>query len=574
MSEYVWEVAPRDEAAERRLCAALRVSPVLAGVLAARGITEPDEARRFLHPSLDDTHDPHLLPAAQPAVERLSAALEAGEPILVHGDYDADGLTAAALFLRLLRKLGGRVACHIPSRLTDGFGVQAATVRRAAQEGVRLVLTADCGSTDSEALAEARRLGLDVIVTDHHEPGNGGGTDDALIVNPRLPGSAYPNRDLSGAGVAFKVGEALVARLSLPVESYRKAYIDLACVGTIADVCPLLGENRALVKEGLAALADTRKVGLRALMDCCDMENSASVRNVAFRLGPRLNAAGRLGDADEALELLLTSDREAAYRIARHLERLNRERQGLQNDVFEEACRRVHAEVDVEQEKVIVLAGADWHIGIIGIVASKLVDAFRRPTVLLTKTDHGYQGSARSVPGFHIASALARCQPHLIRSGGHAGAAGLLTREQDIPGLRARLQEIAEAELPPEALCPRLVVDREVRPEDLSAELAAEFELLAPFGEGNPEPVLCARGLTLVDSRTVGGEGRHLKLRLAGAGRVSEAIGFGMSHLDEGLEEAGVVDVCFTPTVDTFGGETSLQLRLHDIRPAQGAVVS
>lgn len=564
-------MAPRDSATERRLCAALGISPVLAGVLAARGVLEEDAARSFLHPSLDDTHDPHLLPAAGEATERLAAALKDDEPILVHGDYDADGLTAAALLLRLLRRLGGNVRCHIPSRLTDGFGLRPETVRQAAADGIGVVLTADCGSSDSEALAQARELGLDVIVTDHHEPGDDDDPAGALIVNPRLPESAYPNRQLSGVGVAFKLGEALVDRLRMPVDSYRRAYVDLACVGTIADVCPLVGENRALVKAGLTALPDTHKVGLRALMDACQMGKSASARSVAFRLGPRLNAAGRLGDAGEALELLVTSDAQAARRIARRLERLNRERQELQARIFREARQRVQEEVDVERERVIVLAAPDWHVGVIGIVASKLVDAFGRPTVLLTKTPRGYQGSARSVPGFHIAGALEGCGMHLTRSGGHAGAAGLLTEEGQIAGLRARLNEIAEAELTPETLHPRLSVDREVRPEELTPELVGELELMAPFGEGNREPVLCARGLDLIDSRVVGSDDQHLKLRLAADGRVLPAIGFGMGDLAEGVEAAGVVDACFYPALDSFAGECSLELRLHDIRPAQAA---
>lgn len=566
-----WEVAARDQAAERRLCAALGISPVLAGVLAARAIVEEAAARRFLHPSLGDTHDPHLLPGAERAVQRLATALDADETILVHGDYDADGLTAAALFYRLLRKLGGEVRTYIPSRLRDGFGLRTATVRGAAAEGVGLLLTSDCGSSDVEALAEARRLGLDVIVTDHHQLGPDSVNDEALIVNPRHPDSAYPNKHLSGVGVAYKLGEALVEHLGMPVESYRKAYLDLACVGTITDVCPLVGENRALVKAGLTALSATHKVGLRALMDACRMRGAASVRSVAFGLGPRLNAAGRLGDASEALELLVTSDAQVARRIAGKLERLNRERQELQTRAFEEACQRLEAEVDVAGEKVIVLADPDWHVGVIGIVAAKLVEAFQRPTVLLTKTPPGYQGSARSVPGFDIAAALERCGEHVIRSGGHAAAAGLLTQESDIPGLRARLNEIAEGEMPAEALRPRLAVDREVHPEELSTELAAEFELLAPFGEGNPEPVLCGRGLNLIDTRVVGGDGQHLRLRLAGGRRVFGAIGFGMSHLEQELEAAGVVDVCFTPALNDFGAEPSLELRLHDVRPAQSA---
>ncbi len=568
MIASVWEVPPRDPAAERHLAAALGVSPLVAAVLRRRGLAEPEAARAFLHPSLAQTHDCRRLRDIDRAVERLMRALQAAEPILIHGDYDADGVTAAALLYRLLSKLGARVSAFIPHRLEDGFGVQPETVRRAAEHGVQLILTADCGSSAAEAAETARHLGLDFIVTDHHEPPEVL-PKDAIVVNPRRADCDYPYKDLSGVGVAFKLGEALVLRVGWPVESYRSAFVDLACVGTVADVCPLLDENRALVRAGLEALPNTKKLGLKSLARACDLGLKASALDVAFRIGPRLNAAGRMGDATAAFELLVTNDEQEALHIARRLESLNRERRGHQDRIFREACQRVYRDVDLAAEKVIVLHSPDWHLGVLGIVAQKLVESFRRPAILFGDTVRGVQGSARSVSGFNILQALEECAELLLQCGGHAQAAGLTVDADRLPALRQRLNEVADRDLPAQALRPKIEVDAEVGPDELSLDAVAELRVLAPFGEGNQPPVFCLRGLTVDEMRTVGGNAQHLKLWLARDGRPLPAVGFNMAGRARHLERAKTVDVCGTPMIDEFNSRRSVQLKLADVRLAQ-----
>jgi single-stranded DNA-specific DHH superfamily exonuclease len=481
MTQAIWEIAPRNAAAEAHLTSELQISPVVAGVLVSRGITTPSEARSFLWPTLEDAHDPMLLPQMEEAVARLDRAVQAGETILVHGDYDVDGVTATALLRRTLERLGGDVDWYIPSRLHEEFGVSPQTVRKAVRAGVGLIVTVDCGSACHEAAEEASRLGIDLVVTDHHQI-DGALPDCVAVVNPRRSDSAYPNKELSGVGVAFKLGAALVKRRGLPLDSYRRGFLDLVSVGTIGDVCPLVGENRALVRLGLERLEVTRKPGLRALMQLC------SIR------------------------------------------------------------------------------GRPWHIGVVGPVASKLVELFNRPVVLLTVQHDIARGSARSIPGFDIAAALGQCRNEVMRAGGHSLAAGVSLSSDKIDALRARLNELAGESLTDGDLEARLHIDRAVTLDEVTMELAEELELLAPFGHDNPEPCLLAERLSLHDCRCVGSDGQHLKLLLGDARCMFEAIGFGLASKAEDITRSGIVDACFVPVIDEWGGARSLQLRLHDVR--------
>ncbi len=565
MTQATWEIAPRNAAAEEELTAELDISPVLASVLVSRGVTTPSAARSFLWPSLDDIHDPLLLPQMDEAVARLDRALQAGEVILVHGDYDVDGVTATALLLRLLSRLGADVRYYIPNRLTEDFGLSARTVRKAVDQGVTLVLTVDCGTASHAAAEEAARHGIDLVVTDHHDI-DGALPECLAVVNPRRDDSTYPNADLAGVGVAFKLGAALVKRRGLPLDSYRRAYLDLVSLGTIGDVCPLVGENRALVKLGLERLEITRKPGLRTLMGLCSMDGRASSHAVAYRLGPRLNAPGRVTHAAEALELLLLRDETAAKRAALRLDSLNRERQKTQERVFTDARTRVTQECDLESDRVIVLASHEWSIGVVGPVASKLVELFCRPVVLLSIQDSIARGSARSIAGFDIGAALSRCRDEVLRAGGHSLAAGLTLHPEKVDDLRARLNELAQDALTADDLQGKLLIDRRVTLDEVTIELAEEIELLEPFGQGNPPPHLLAEGLTVHECRCVGSGNQHLKLLVGDAKRVFDAIGFSMGGKANTVVRAGVVDICFAPMINEWGGTRSLQLQLHDIR--------
>ena len=565
MTQAIWETTPPDPAAEEELTSALDISAVLAGVLVGRGLKTPSEARAFLWPSADDIHDPLLLPQMDEAITRLDQALHAGEIILVHGDYDADGITGAALLLRLLAKLGADVRYHIPSRLTEDFGLAPETLHKAADQGVSLVLTVDCGSSSHEAAREATQLGIDLIVTDHHDI-EGALPECLAVVNPRRDDSEYPNDAISGVGVAFKLGSALVKRRGLPIDSYRRAYLDLVSVGTVTDVCPLVGENRVLVKLGLERLEVTRKPGLRELMRLCRMDGRASSRDVAFRLGPRLNAAGRISHADEALELLLVRDQPTALRAAHRLDSLNRQRQKEQERVVSDATARAREDCDLESDRVIVLASEDWHIGVIGPVASKLVEMFHRPVVLLAIQDDIARGSARSINGFDIGEALTQCRDEVMRAGGHSLAAGVTLCPTKIDDLRARLNEMAGGELSQDDLQAKLSIDRRVTLDEVTDELADDLELLAPFGQGNPQPQLLAERLSLHDCRRVGAGGAHLKLLVGDADSPHDAIGFGMGQMADEVTRSGVVDACFTPEINEWSGGRSLQLHLHAVR--------
>lgn len=559
-----WIIRPRDADAERRLVRGLSVHPVVAAVLVGRGLQTPSAAQSFLTPSLDDLHDPFALPDMAPAVDRIVQALEGGEPILVHGDYDADGVTSTALLVRFLAKLGADVRYFLPHRFEDSYGLSARAVRASADEA-SLIIALDCGVKDHEAVACACAQDQDVIVVDHHEPGDE--LPEALVIDPKRGDSEYPERDLAAVGLAFKLASALCARLELSQRSLQRAFLDLVAIGTIADVSPLVGENRVLTHFGLQLLPQTRKVGLQVLLELCDLTERVGARDVAYRIAPRLNAVGRMADATDALELLLTDDEHEARRSALHLDALNRQRQEEQASTFREALAMIEAEVDCARDRMVVLARPGWHRGVVGIVASKVLEATGLPTLLLAVEGEHARGSARSIPAFNIARALSHCDDLLDRHGGHSLAAGCELSIDRVDELRARLNELACELIADADLSPQLPVDAEVTPSELDAELALALRALEPCGEANPEPCLAVRDLRVRGARTVGAAGAHLKLSLEGGGRGFDAIGFGMG---ERLGEVPVntrLDLAFTPAIDDYTGLPRLQLQLADIRP-------
>jgi single-stranded-DNA-specific exonuclease len=534
------------------------VSEVTAAVLARRGLADPDAAGRFLAAELPG-HDPLLLGDMAVASERIRKALEEGKRICVHGDYDVDGICATALATPVLRELGADVAWHLPSRFEEGYGVSTDTLSRLADDGVGLVLTVDCGITAVDEVAEARERGLEVVVTDHHRPGDT--LPDCPVVATRP--SSYPFPELCGTGVAHKLGEALLGA-DHPVV---RRNLDLVALATIADVVPLQDENRALAAAGLRTLAATPRPGLQALMRSSRVDPAAvDAGAVAFRLAPRINAAGRLGRPDVALELVLTEDGDEARRLAEQLEELNRDRQAVEERILREAVAAVEAMPEPRRRRrAYVLWREDWHEGVIGIVASRLVERFRRPIVLITRSSEGWKGSGRSISQFDLHGALAACAEHLERFGGHRAAAGLAIDESRIDAFAEAFAAHADACLAPDDLVEVVRVDAVVSARDLTLELAEELGRLAPFGLGNPEVTLLVPATQAVTPATVG-DGKHLRFRVRQRGRdAGSAIAFGQgSHLDR-LRAAGLFDVAFRLQENHWNGTVAPQLVVRRI---------
>ena len=554
MHEGIWTLADCSPDAQAGLVRELGISELTAAVLVRRGYSDPAVARRFLDGE-QPPHDPFLLGDMEAACAQIRAAVEEGRRICVHGDYDVDGIAATTLAVLLLRELGAEVAWHLPSRFDEGYGVRSETLARLADDGCGLVLTVDCGITAVAEVAEARERGLDVVVTDHHRPGQT--LPDCPIVATRP--SAYPFPELCGTGVVFKLGQALFG-----VESeVPRRHLDLVALATIADVVPLVDENRSLAIAGLRALARTAKPGLRALMQSAGVDPATvDAGAVGFRLAPRLNAAGRLGHPREALELLLTEDEAEARRLADSLEELNRERQAVEDRILRSAVRQIEEWPENKRRRHgYALADADWHEGVIGIVASRLVERYHRPVVLIAGTDGDWKGSGRSIPTFDLHGGLGACSGLLGRWGGHRAAAGLSIAEENVDAFAAAFAEHAATVLADEDLEPVTSIDAVVaRKADLSLDLCAELRRLAPFGLGNAAPVLLAPGCGLAELATVG-DGKHLRFRVRRGGRdAGSAIAFGQGSRLEVLRPDVLYDVAFRLEENHWNGTVAPQL--------------
>jgi single-stranded-DNA-specific exonuclease len=554
MQEGTWTLRPCPHGVQAELARSLGIGELTAGILVRRGYTDPAEARAFLDGELPP-HDPFLLGDMRVAVERIRAAAADGRRICVHGDYDVDGISATALAVLLLRELGADVDWHLPSRFEEGYGVSATTLERLADEGCGLVLTVDCGITAVQEVADAKARGLEVIVTDHHRPGDT--LPDCPIVATRP--SDYPFPELCGTGVVYKLGQALFG-----VDSeIPKRHLDLVALATIADVVPLLDENRSLAIAGLRALARTQKPGLQALMRSAGVDPATvDAGACGFRLGPRINAAGRLGHPRAALELLLTDDRDEARRLADRLEDLNRERQAVEGRIFREAVAQVESWPQERRERrAYVVAGEDWHEGVIGIVASRLVERYNRPVVLIAGAEGHWKGSGRSIGAFDLHGGLAACAHLLERWGGHRAAAGLSIQADNVEEFAAAFAAHAAGLLVEEDLRPVTAVDGVVsRGTKLTLDLCAELARLAPFGLGNPEILLLAPGCELGDLGTVG-EGKHLRFRVRRDGTdAGAAIQFGAGGWLDSYRTGGRVDVAFRLAENRWNGTVSPQL--------------
>jgi single-stranded-DNA-specific exonuclease len=581
-----WHLLPHDPDAVCRLAAALNVPPVVAHLLHNRGLGDPDQARRFLDPPLTGLHPPERLPGATEAAERLLAAARAGRAICVYGDYDVDGITGTALLLQALRLAGAaKVDFYVPHRLEEGYGLNAQALRQIAHGGASLVITVDCGIASVAEAEEARRLGLELIITDHHEPKEQLPAADVLV-HPRLPDGSYPFDKLSGAAVAFKVAWALCQRAcgsDRVTPRFRDYLLDglaLAALGIVADVVPLHDENRILVRHGLARLRRIESPGIRALAQSAGLaaDGERKAADIGFRLAPRLNAAGRLGCARLVVELLTTASAEKAADLARYLEEQNQKRQTMERAILRQARELVAAGPD--GAPALVLAHPEWHAGVIGIVAGRLAEAYGRPVLLIALRRDGAedapligQGSGRSVPGFPLHEALRACQEHLLTHGGHAAAAGFRVQPDRIDAFRERFCAEAARYFPSGPPAPRLVLDAEVPLAALTMGLLRDLDRLEPYGAANARPLFLAGDLEILGApRRLGGGERHLSFRVRQGQSSMRCIAFGMGErLDELMSGGGRCCLAFTPRLNEWQGYRSVELEVIDLQPGPRA---
>jgi single-stranded-DNA-specific exonuclease len=568
MIPRLWQSHSCDDAQADALSRELGIAPVTARLLCIRGLSSPDAARRFLSPSLDDLLDPFALTDMPVAVDRILRAVANRERIAIHGDYDVDGVTSTVILRRALELLGADVIHFIPERLRDGYGLQPASLDRLAAEGVGLVISVDCGIRGVEAALHARTLGLELIITDHHEPDEE--LPDALaVINPKRHDCPYPDKNLAGVGVALKLVQALCDRTGHT--AWLPAFVKVAAIGTLADVVPLTGENRVIAKLGLGMLSKgPHKVGLRSLLDVCGLTGKdIDSYHIGFVLAPRVNAAGRMSTPDIAARLLLAADEtmaDEARQLADQLNTENLRRQQEEADIVAQARKAVDTDLDVGSRSVIVVAGEGWHRGVIGIVASKLVDAFHRPAIVISTDGDLAHGSCRSIPSFNMLAALESCGELMVKFGGHKQAAGLTIESARVRELRARVNEYADERLHPDDLRPRIWIDGALGFRSISEQVAAEMTTLAPFGAGNPKPVFSARGVEVVDGpRRL--KDRHLKMAFRQDGRVLRGIAWRAIERETFVtEHRSAIDLAFSLEQDTWNGERYLQISVADFK--------
>lgn len=548
-----------DEKPDALLAAGLPV--MLSRVLWARGVHTEAEAEAFLHPALSSLHDPWALHDMAPAVSRIQTAIERQERITVFGDYDVDGVCATALLVEAFRAHGANVGWYIPSRHREGYGLSEDAVRAIARDS-SLLITVDCGITSTHEAEVAGQIGLDLIITDHHEPPQR--LPAALaVVNPML--GAYPFRRLCGAGVAFKLVQALFGLEKVLPQ------LELAALATVADLVPLLSENRVLVHAGLACMQATKRVGLRALFAVSGLEGKViTAGHLGFQIGPRINAGGRLDDAARGVELLLTKDVDKAARIARTLDEENTKRQRMEEEILSQADQWVKGNMDFLSQRVIVVVGQEWNTGVVGLAASKLVEKYAWPAVVLSERDGICTGSARSIPGVNLYAALARCEDLFIRFGGHAQAAGMTLAAEKVPEFRRRLDEAVGSLAEKDAFIPTAAYDLDIMLDEVTPALVEQMERLAPNGFGNPSPVFRLSGAHVLEARCVGYEGKHLKLRLEQRGAALDGIAFSQGALRAELPES--VDALFSPSINEYMGKRSVQCEVARILPYAPAV--
>ena len=573
---WEWQIAPEiDGALVRELQHKLDLTPFAVNLICNRGITSADQIRRFLNPSLDDLCDPFLMLNMDTATTRVIHALQHREKMMVYGDYDVDGITAVSLLYLVLSQLGGDIEYYIPNRLTAGYGVHEEGILEAQKKGVGLMISVDCGITAVPEVKFAKDLGIDFIITDHHEAKEEIPAAVAIL-NPKQVGDTYPSKELSGVGVAYKLAQALYERIGQPTGSLEE-HLDLVALGTAADIVPLVGENRIFAHFGMRQIGVTRKPGLQALSHIAGLmeaDRDISPGQVIFGLAPRLNAAGRLGDSMRAVQLLTTRDESLARSIAKELDEENKRRKEFDEVTLREALLKVEDEVDLENDRVIVLSSEEWHQGVIGIVASRLVETYHLPTIMISVNKDDGKGSARSIPNFHLTEALTMCSEHLTAFGGHKYAAGLSIKADAIDAFKVRMREVARELLEPDDLIRKLFVDAVVDLQLVDNEFLDHLERLAPFGPQNTRPILVSRGLKIAShAQKVGPKGNHLRMRVKQGSTVIDSIGFGFGDLAPQLNQPNVAfDLAYVPEYNFWQGKRKIQLRVRDVHVYESGI--
>lgn len=586
MAQKRWLVFPHDAARVRDLEKTLGVSPVVAQLLIRRGITEPENAKQFLDPRLSELREPTALPGIDRAVEIIHQALADKRRIVVYGDYDADGMTATAILVRCLSLLGNECSYYVPSRLDDGYGLNREAIAQLKDRGAELLITVDCGINSLDCARYAKELGLGLIITDHHLGGPEVPAADA-VVHPALPGTAYPFHDLCGAAVAFKLAWALCQRASgttrvLPAHrDFLLQALGLAALGTVCDVVPLIDENRIIVRHGLKHLVSHGCLGLLELMRIAGLvgRQKLTSEDLAFAIGPRLNAAGRLGQAQLGVELLTSEHKSRVAALAEYLQQLNQSRDSLDRSAYLGAMQQIKERFNADHDPAFVLADRDWHAGVIGIVAGRIAEKFHRPTIMISLDSLQAKpavGSGRSACGVHLHQALEHCRDHLISFGGHAAAAGFKIADDQIDAFRDRFCDYIEQHSHPDERVAELQIDVEALFGQLTLDTLRELDQLAPFGQGNSRPLLCATDVRLSEApRRIGNGERHLSLRLVQRGVRLRGVAFGKADwADELRDLSRPLDVAFHPVINEFNGRRSVELQLLDWRPSAVAATS
>ena len=562
-----WEILSPNPVRIKQIANKYNLNSLVAKILVARGITEPKSIENLLNPRLSDVYDPYILKDMDIAAERIAYALKNREKIIIYGDYDVDGVTATALLIRFFKFAGHNADYYIPHRVNEGYGLSKEAIERFGDKKYSLMVTVDNGISSLSEVDYAHSLGIDVIVTDHHVAGDEIPSSLA-VVNPTRKDCPYPFEGLSGVGVAFKLAQAVARKIELDTEeaeSFLMKQLDLVALGTIADIVPLLDENRVFVRYGLEYMEETHNVGLRALMEVAGVgKRSLRVNDVAFYLAPRLNAAGRTDHASICVELLLLEDPIRAGEIARYLNKLNNERRKLENGILVESLEYIRQSIDLESNKLIVVEGEGWHNGVLGIVASKLLDRYYRPSIVLGLEKDMARGSARSIVGYNIHEALTACEEHLLSYGGHTQAAGLEVKRDSLDAFKEAIGNHARATLSESDMIPRIQIDAVVEADDLTFENVKSLDALNPFGASNALPIFALRKVFLLEEPRIVGR-NHLKLVLCHNGLDFDAIGFSMGDYLDHIDWTRTLDVAFHPSINTYRGNVSVQLELKDI---------
>lgn len=556
-----WECYNLDNEKVEELVKKRHITNLLASILVNRGIIDGEKINVFLNPTRKDFYNPFLMPDMEIAVKRIVKAIENKEKIMIYGDYDADGITSITVLKKYLNEIGLKTGEYIPNRLNEGYGLNKDAISKIYNDGYRLMITVDCGISGLEEVEYANSLGMEIIITDHHEPAEK--LPEAIaVIDAKRKDNKYPFNQLAGVGVVFKLIQAISTELKLEEKEYLK-YLDLVCIGTISDIVPLVDENRVIAKLGLKLIEKTKNIGLKTLLNIADLKKIDS-NAISFGVAPRINACGRMGFQEEALQLFLTEDSGEATKIAKRLVQFNQERQAKEKQIFEEVIEKI--EKDNKDKKCIVLAEENWHHGVIGIVASKITEIYYKPSILICLEGDKGKGSGRSVPGFDLYTALTKCSDYIEKFGGHSMAIGITIKKENFEKLKEAIEKYAQ-ESNISDIMPIINIDKEINLKNINIEEVKSLELLEPFGEANKMPLFLLRNLKIDSIRALSG-GKHLKLTLKQDNNIVDAIGFNMGDLSKEYLLGDKVDVVGTIEINSFGNKENIQINLKDIRKA------